>query len=101
MRYKHKIPLHLEVQDHIMFGLTARQLLLIGGGLAVGYLLWTDITSLNASQWGLVLAFLLFLPPAMLGCAAAFIRPSARGLEQWFLVWTVYLALPKRYLWTL
>ncbi len=101
MTYKHKIPIHLEVADHIVFGLSARQLLVMGAGLATGYLIWTDLGFLNTTQWGLLINGLCSLIPALLGIICAFIRPAARGLEEWALVWFVYLCLPRRYQWSL
>ena len=99
MKYKHQIPIHLEVEDHLIAGLSARQLLMIGAGLALGYLVWSSLASLQVTTWGLLLAALLSLLPALLGAVAAFFRPASRGLEEWALVGTVYLAQPKRYLW--
>ncbi len=100
MQYRHKIPLHLEVEDHIMAGLTARQLLLIGAGLAVGYLIWSNLSALTRSSAGLVLASLLCLLPVMAGLAVAFFRSGSRGLEEWAVVGLIYLAQPKHYLWS-
>lgn len=99
MQYKHKIPLHLEVEDHIMAGLTARQLLLIGAGLAVGYLIWSNLNSLTQSSAGLILAGLVCLLPVMAGLAVAFFRSGSRGLEEWAVVGLIYLVQPKYYLW--
>lgn len=99
MKYKHRIPLHLETQDHILGGLSARQLLLIGAGLAVGYLVWWDLSFLNESNGGLFLNAFISLLPALLGVVAAFFQPASRGLEEWAMVGIVYLAQPKRSLW--
>lgn len=99
MKYRHKIPLHLEVEDHIIAGLSARQLLLIGAGLALGYLVWSDLAFVSATRWGLLLSILVALLPALLGAVAAFIRPASRGLEEWALVVFVSLTQPTRYLW--
>ena len=100
MQYKHKIPLHLEVEDHIMAGLTARQLVLVGAGLAVGYLIWSNLTALTRSSAGLILTGLFCLLPVIAGLAVAFFRSGSRGLEEWAVVGLIYLAQPKYYLWT-
>ncbi|GCE09515.1 PrgI family mobile element protein [Dictyobacter aurantiacus] len=97
--YKHKIPIHLEVSDHIILGLTTRQLLLIGSGVALDYTLWSSLSFLNGSDAGLVCNALCSLVPVVIGVAAAFLRPAARGLEQWAMVWLLYLLTPKTYLW--
>ena|SRR5579883_871126 len=99
MKYKHKIPLHLEVEDHIIAGLSARQLLLIGAGLALGYLVWSSFSFLNVTLWGVVLDALLSLLPALLGVVAAFFRPASRGLEEWAMICFIFLSQPTRYLW--
>jgi hypothetical protein len=99
MKYKHKIPIHLEVEDHLIAGLSARQLLLIGAGLALGYLVWSALALLHTGLWGLLLSALLSLLPGAVGAVAAFFRPASRGLEEWAMVGMVYLAQPKQYLW--
>ncbi|HEU5383609.1 MAG TPA: PrgI family protein [Ktedonobacteraceae bacterium] len=100
MKYKHKIPNHLEVEDHLIAGLSARQLLLIGAGLALGYLVWSNLSLLSATRWGLLLSVVIALFPALLGAGAAFFRPASRGLEEWAIVGFVTLLQPKQYLWT-
>jgi hypothetical protein len=99
MKYKHKIPIHLEVEDHLIAGLSARQLLLIGAGLALGYLVWSNLLALNATPWGWLLSLGIALLPALLGTVAAFFRPASRGLEEWAMVGCVSLAQPKQYVW--
>jgi hypothetical protein len=98
-KYKHKIPLHLEQEDHIVVGLTARQMLLIGAGLAAGYLAWSNLSFLNVTSGGFLMNCLISLMPALSGLVAAFFRPASRGLEEWALVAMVYLVQPTRYLW--
>jgi hypothetical protein len=100
MQYKHKIPIHLEVEDHIIAGLSARQLLLIGAGLALGYLVWSGLSFLNATSGGILCNVLLSLLPALLGVVAAFFRPASRGLEEWAIVGLVCLMQPGQYLWS-
>ena len=100
MQYKHKIPIHLEVEDHIIAGLSARQLLLIGAGLALGYLVWSGLSFLNTTSGGILCNVLLSLLPALLGVVAAFFRPASRGLEEWTIVWLVSLMQPGQYLWS-
>ncbi|GCE20911.1 PrgI family protein [Dictyobacter kobayashii] len=97
--YKHKIPIHLEVADHIILGLTVRQLLLIGSGIALGYTLWNSLAFLNSSDIGMICNMLCSLVPVAIGMAAAFLQPAARGLEQWAMVWLLYILTPKIYLW--
>ncbi|WP_376797473.1 PrgI family protein [Thermogemmatispora sp.] len=91
--YRQRVPIHLEVKDHVIFGLTARQCLLIGSGLAAGYL-----TFLNTAGWGLFLNVLLSVLPAGLGALAAFFQPLSRGLEEWAIIWLVFASQPRRYL---
>lgn len=99
MKYKHKIPIHLEVEDHIIAGLSARQLLCIIAGLALGYLVWSSLSFLHPSRWGLILDAFIALLPALVGAVAAFFRPASRGLEEWAMVSLVSLMQPTRHLW--
>lgn len=99
MKYKHKIPIHLEVEDHIIAGLSARQLLVIGAGLALGYLVWSNLSFLSTTRWGLLASILVALLPALLGVVMAFFRPASRGLEEWAVVGFVHLIQPTQYVW--
>ena len=44
----HKVPTHMSLPDKVVFGLTARQLLLLLIGCSLGYNLWLHLGALEA-----------------------------------------------------
>jgi PrgI family protein len=93
---KHKVPRHLEQPDHILFGLTARQTLLLACGSACAGMLWMD----NAGGLPATVLTLVLMLAVLLGaCAVAFLSPAGRGLETWAIVCLTYLCMPRLYLW--
>lgn len=95
----HEIPTHLEVQDKLVFGLTARQALAIGLGLCLGYVIYqqTHIRLLGYGPWAvpLVMRISSGIFGAGLGVLVAFVRPLNRPLETWVLVYVRYATMPK------
>lgn len=91
---QHEIPTHLNVEDKLVFGLTARQFLylLIGGSLAVA--LWEQLASAPSALRMAVAALCL-----VAGAAIALVRPFDRAAEEWLLVAAVYLTRPRRAVW--
>src|SRR5258708_2131919 len=47
MRASHKVPTHMRIPDKVVFGLTARQLLILLIGCSAGYDLWLQLHALN------------------------------------------------------
>jgi len=95
---KHKVPGHLEQPDHILFGLTARQTLLLACGVACAGMAWMNNTG---SVAGTVLTLILMLGAMLGACAVAFLAPAGRGLEVWVFVCLTYVCLAKVYVWRL
>ncbi len=99
----HEIPTHLEVADKLVFGLTARQAIIIGIGLCLGYVCvqQTQLTLPALGNWNLPLILRIGcgLLPALGGVVIAWVRPLDRPLEIWVLVWLRYQTLPKIWLW--
>jgi hypothetical protein len=93
---KHKVPGHLEQPDHILFGLTARQTLLLACGITCAGMAWVNNAGGVA---GTVLAFILALTAILAACAVAFLAPARRGLEVWAVVGLTYVFIPRLYLW--
>jgi hypothetical protein len=91
---RHQVPTHLNVEDRLVLGLTARQFLYLLSGVAVGYGAW------DAHAW---LAFeprlALALTALLAGAALALVRPAGRGLDQWLLVVFQFLFAPRRCAW--
>lgn len=97
MDFQHKVPIHLEQQDPFLFHLTVRQLLILGVGISLGYLIFSDM---DISNWvGLILAILLLLICVAASVVVAFVRIKHRDLEQWGLVLFLYVTQPQYYRW--
>ena len=100
MQAIHKVPTHMSLPDKVVFGLTARQLLLLLIGCSLGYNLWLHLSALEALALpGQVLRIVLALVPAGLAAALAMISVAERPLEIWLLVLVRYRQRPRIYLW--
>ncbi len=96
----HKVPTHMSLPDKVVFGLTARQLLLLLIGCSLGYNLWLRLGALEALALpGQVLRIALALIPAAIAAAVALISVADRPLEVWLLVLLRYWQRPRIYLW--
>ena len=96
----HKVPTHMSLPDKVVFGLTARQLLLLLIGCSLGYNLWLHLGALEAFDLvGQVLRIGLALVPAGVATALALISVADRPLEVWLLVLVRYWQRPRVYLW--
>jgi PrgI family protein len=90
----HEVPTHLNVEDRVLFGLTARQFLYVLVGSSASYALW------DQSLWlaeGLRIASVAMSLATTL--AFALVRPSDRALEEWLVAALVYAATPRRATW--
>jgi len=91
---RHEIPTHLNVEDAVLLGLSARQLATLMAGAALGYRLWLQWPTVPVPvRAGLAGACLL------VGLVLALVRPGGRSLEQWGLTAMAYLAAPRRRTW--
>ena len=96
----HKVPTHMSLPDKVVFGLTARQLLLLLIGCSLGYNLWLHLGALEAFALpGQVLRIAITLIPAGVAAALALISVADRPLEVWLLVLIRYWQRPRVYLW--
>lgn len=87
----HEVPTHLSREDRLMFGLTLRQLLIVGiGGLAAA---WVG----NTTGWPA--GFITMAPVALLTLVVTFIRPHGRGLEEWVFIVLQFYAMPRIATW--
>jgi hypothetical protein len=101
---RHEIPTKLEVEDKVVFGMTARQLLCLGIGIALGYVLYQRTGQIlwhHMGQIPLAIAVRIVVGLLPLGSALAFafIRPAGRTLETWIVVLVHYARIPKRCVW--
>ncbi len=91
---RHEIPTHLNVEDTVLLGLTARQLATLMACAALGYRLWTQWPALPVPARAALAGACL-----LVGLMLALIRPGGRSLEQWGLAGLAYLAAPRRTTW--
>jgi hypothetical protein len=100
MQATHKVPTHMSFPDKVVFGLTARQLLLLLIGCSLGYNIWLHLGMLEAfALIGQVLRIGIALVPAGVAVALALISVADRPLEVWLLVLVRYWQRPQVYLW--
>jgi hypothetical protein len=93
-RATHEIPTHLNVEDKLVFGLTARQSLSCLVGCSLSYGVWDQLAlAPPALRVGLVGACLLATVLLVL------LRPLGRPLEEWLVAAAFYLASPRRATW--
>jgi len=94
MSKHHEVPTHLNVEDKLLFGLSARQCLYMLVGSSASYTLWDQAISLHAAlRVGLVACILV------ISLAFALLRPGGRSLEEWLAAALVYAASPRRSTW--
>jgi hypothetical protein len=90
----------MNLPDKVVFGLTARQLLLLLIGCSLGYNLWLHLGVLDTLALpGQLLRIALALVPAVCAAILALISIADRPLEVWFLVLVRYWQRPRIYVW--
>ncbi len=100
MQTTYKVPTHMNLPDKVVFGLTARQLLLLLIGCSLGYNLWLHLGVLEALALpGQLLRIALALVPAVCAATLALISVADRPLELWLLVLVRYWQRPRIYVW--
>jgi hypothetical protein len=90
----YELPTHLQVEDQLIAGLSARQLVRLMVGASLAYGAWDQATWL-AQDFRLLLALLI----AALGALFALVQPSQRPLDQWLLAGLLFILLPRRLAW--
>jgi hypothetical protein len=91
---QHEIPTHLDVEDKLLFGLTARQFLYLVVGCSVAYGVWQQPTEMaTVARAALTTACLL------LAGLVALVRPLGRPLEEWIVAALFYMASPRQATW--
>jgi len=88
-----EVPTHLNVEDSLLVGLTARQILRLVALLSVAYGFW-DQVDLPAPVRASVAALL-----ALLGVILALIQPGGRSLDQWAFAAAAFALVPRRLVW--
>src|SRR5438128_9596371 len=90
----YELPTHLQVEDQLIAGLTARQLVRLMIGSSLSYGVWDQARWLP-EEVRLVLAGVL----AIVGVLFALLQPGGRALDQWLLAGLLYVVLPRRLVW--
>lgn len=106
---RHEIPTHLEVEDKLLFGLTLRQAVVALVGVALGFLVYSQLHRLpwewpalggaprgHLPLWTQIMCGAL---PVLLALAVALFCPAGRPLEDWLFALARYAAQPKRCVW--
>jgi hypothetical protein len=90
----YELPTHLEVEDQLIAGLTARQLLRLMIGASLAYGVWDQAPWLPQEiRLGLAGAL------AVAGVVFALLQPRGRSLDGWLLAAALFLLLPRRLVW--
>jgi len=90
----HELPTHIQVEDVLLAGLTARQLLRLTIGISLAYGLWDQAPSVPVPIRAGLAAVL-----AAAGVLLALCQPGRRPLDQWVLAAILFALLPRRLVW--
>ena len=90
----YELPTHLEVEDQLIAGLTARQLLRLVIAASLAYGVWDQLPWLP-QEVRLVMAGVL----CAIGLVFALVQPYGRTLDGWLLAAGLFVALPRRLVW--
>ena len=90
----HEIPTHLNVEDRLVFGLTARQALNLMAGLSGAYGVWSEWP-----DWPLALRLALVAWSVLSALLFALWQPGGRPLEEWAFAALRYATLPRAAVW--
>ena len=100
MQASHKVPTHMRFPDRVVFGLTARQLLILLIGCSASYDVWLQLHALSPHHTLLlVLRLSIAVLPTAAAAALALISVASRPLEVWLLVLFRYWQQPRTYVW--
>lgn len=95
---KEEFPTFLNEQPTIIFGRTGRELLIIVCGIVTGYTTWGSVTHSLPGVGGQVLGYFLAALLVIASLVLSLTTIGSRPLEEWFVVWLVYVMMPRVYL---
>ncbi len=90
----YELPTHLQVEDQLIAGLTARQLLRLVTGASLAYGAW-DQASWLPQEVRLAMAGVL----ALAGVLFALLQPGGRPMDKWLLAAALFVVLPRQLVW--
>jgi hypothetical protein len=95
---KEEFPTFLNEQPTIIFGRTGRELLIIICGIVSAYSAWGSIQSTIPGIGGQLLSGFLVVLLLILAFVIALTNIGSRPLEEWVVVWLVYVVMPRVYM---
>lgn len=95
---KEEFPTFLNEQPTVVFGRTARELLVFVAGVLLGYVVWSSMADLVPGPAWMVFTGIMTAVPIVISVIVALFPVAQRPLEEWFLVLLFYVAVPKVYL---
>jgi hypothetical protein len=90
----YELPTHLQVEDVLIAGLTARQLVRLMVGASLAYGLWDQTAALP-----ILVRLSATVVLAFAGLLLALIRPAGRPLDQWLVAALLFAVSPRQQLW--
>src|SRR5579859_6870513 len=90
----YELPTHLEVEDQLIAGLTARQLLRLVLAASLAYAAWDQVRWLP-QEIRLAIAGVL----CVIGFVFALVQPRGRSLDGWLLAAALFVVLPRHLVW--
>jgi hypothetical protein len=94
MARTHEVPNHLNVQDTLFFGLSAKQVATFIAFASPAYGIWDQLTIAPVLVRGSLAAMVL-----LAGLAFSVIQPGGRPLEEWAFAALAYIVTPRRLRW--
>src|SRR6266699_1740276 len=99
-QHSHTNPTQLNTPEKIIWGLTARQLLILALGCSLGYKLWANLVFLlTYGVAGFALRLLLTALPVLVALALAMVQLGGRYLDIWAIQLMSYSGRSKHAVW--
>ncbi len=99
-QHYHTNPTQLNTPEKIIWGLTARQLLILALGCSLGYKLWANLVFLlTYGVAGFALRLLLAALPVLVALALAMVQLGGRYLEIWAILLLRYWGRSRHAVW--
>jgi PrgI family protein len=95
MARTHEVPNHLNVQDTLFLGLSARQVATFIAFASPAYGIWDQLSIVPVVARGALAALVL-----LAGLAFTFIQPGGRALEEWAFAIFAFAVTPRRLRWS-
>ena len=94
MARTHEVPNHLNVQDTLFLGLTARQVATFMAFASPAYGIWDQLTIAPIALRGTIAGLIV-----LAGIAFTLIQPGGRPLDEWAFAVFAYVVTPRRLRW--